>query len=92
VRLANNEFYELFETTEADALGRSLLEVAGPLATVPDARDALAKALPEGKHLQDFAVECELPRRGRKRVQLSTAALKKPVADDPLYLVTLKLN
>ncbi|BAC89795.1 chemotaxis protein CheB [Gloeobacter violaceus] len=68
---ANRAFYELFETHPDQIEGRSLFEVSGGQWNLPQLREALEGVLQGDGRVQDFEVDRDFERLGRKILLLN---------------------
>jgi two-component system, chemotaxis family, CheB/CheR fusion protein len=68
---ASPPFYGIFKTSAIHVLGRNLLELDEGLWNIAELREALIRVLVEGVDFQDFVVEGDAARAGRRTLLLS---------------------
>ncbi len=71
VKRANAMFYKMFQVTPEDTEGRFLYDLGDGQWNIPKLRQLLEEILPRNSLFNDFAVEHEFPRIGRKRMLLN---------------------
>ncbi len=71
VKKANAMFYKMFQVTPEDTEGRFLSELGDGQWNIPKLRQLLEEILPRNSAFNDFVVEHEFPRIGRKRMLLN---------------------
>jgi two-component system CheB/CheR fusion protein len=71
IAFANEAFYNAFRLRPEDAMGEFLYKLNGNAWDIPALRTLLEQILPEQSSFQDFAMECEFPGLGVKRLRLS---------------------
>jgi two-component system CheB/CheR fusion protein len=71
VQRANAIFYKVFQVTPEDTQGRLVYELGNGQWNIPRLRQLLEEILPRDSVFNDFAVEHEFPRIGRKRMLLN---------------------
>jgi two-component system CheB/CheR fusion protein len=71
VKRANAMFYKVFQVTPEDTEGRLLYDLGDHQWNIPKLRQLLEEILPRNSAFNDFAVEHEFPRIGRKRMLLN---------------------
>jgi two-component system, chemotaxis family, CheB/CheR fusion protein len=71
VKRANATFYKMFRVTPEDTEGRLLYDLGDGQWNVPKLRQLLEEILPRNSVFNDFEVEHEFPRIGRKRMLLN---------------------
>jgi hypothetical protein len=75
VKKANRAFYQTFRLSEQDAESRVLYDVAEGAWDTPALRDLLEKVLLENRAFEEFELEPEFPRAGRKRLRMNARRL-----------------
>ncbi|MBX3264298.1 MAG: PAS domain S-box protein [Labilithrix sp.] len=80
VRSVNRAFCELFRTTEGEAAGRPLVEVADGALDTPQTHALLAEILPVrgGALVPDVAVVVDTPRLGRRTMRVNARKMYRP--------------
>ena len=71
VTRANAMFYKIFQATPEDTEGRFLYDLGDGQWNIPKLRQLLEEILPRNSVFNDFSVEHEFPRIGRKRMLLN---------------------
>jgi two-component system CheB/CheR fusion protein len=71
VKRANAMFYQMFQVTPEDTKGRFLYDLGDGQWNIPKLRQLLEEILPRNSVFNDFEVEHEFPRIGRKRMLLN---------------------
>ena len=71
VTRANAMFYKMFQATPKDTEGRFLYDLGDGQWNIPRLRQLLEEILPRNSVFNDFAMEHEFPRIGRKRMLLN---------------------
>ena len=71
VQSANEFFYKCFEVTREDTEGCTLFELGGRQWDIPELRRLLEDVLPQETHFDDFEVEDDFPRIGRRSMLLN---------------------
>jgi two-component system, chemotaxis family, CheB/CheR fusion protein len=71
VKRANAMFYKMFQVAQEDTEGRLLYDLGDGQWNIPKLRQLLEEILPRNSMFNDFAVEHEFPRIGRKRMLLN---------------------
>jgi len=90
-KLANPAFYQMFQLTPDEVLGRSVYDIAGGYWTFPALRSLLEDLTPGNGRLDDYAVEHDFPRVGRKSLVLNARFLRGG-SSDPEQLVLLAID
>ena len=86
----NRSFCRIFETTAADAVGRELASVGGGEWDIPSLRERLARAAGGGDGFEDFEVDHEFPRIGRRVMILNARRLQRAADAAPLVLLAIE--
>jgi len=71
VIMANRAFYATFATTPHETEGRAFFELGDRQWDIPALKDLLGKVLPQNTVVEDFEVEHDLPRIGRRVMRLN---------------------
>lgn len=71
VKQANTMFYKMFQVTPGDTEGRLLYDLGDGQWNIPKLRQLLEEILPRNSVFNDFVVEHEFPRIGRKKMVLN---------------------
>ncbi|MBI1749112.1 MAG: CHASE3 domain-containing protein [Acidobacteria bacterium] len=86
---ANRSFYEFFQATESETLGRHLCDLGAGQWNLPQLRASLENILPQNGHFHDFEVEHEFPRLGRRTLLLNARKLYHQGNHTQLILLAL---
>ena len=65
---ANDAFYRLFQVESETTLAQSFLELGNRQWDIPALRELLEKVLPQNGQVEDFVVEHDFPKIGRKKM------------------------
>jgi two-component system CheB/CheR fusion protein len=68
---ASPPFYSMFKTSPNRVLGHNLLEFGEAPWDIAELREAIQRVLVDGLDFQDYAVDCDLARLGRRTLLLS---------------------
>jgi two-component system CheB/CheR fusion protein len=68
---ANRAFYRCFQGVPEDVEGRSVFELGDGAWDIPALRQLLEHILPDNRSFDDFELEHEFPRIGRRRLLLN---------------------
>ncbi|MBX3216814.1 MAG: PAS domain S-box protein [Labilithrix sp.] len=92
VRSANRAFCELFQTSEADATGQLLAEVAERALDTPQMRALLAEILPvaSGALVSDVDIVVEAPGLGRRTMRVNARKMYRPESGTDTLLLALE--
>ena len=75
IKKANRAFYETFRLSELDTEGRTIFDLAQRAWDAPDLRELLEKVARENQPFEEFELEAEFQRVGRKIVCISARRL-----------------
>jgi two-component system CheB/CheR fusion protein len=90
VERANNAFYRKFRVKSKDTVGRRIYDLGKKQWDIPKLRELLEKIIPENTFFEDFEVEHEFPKIGRKKFLLN--ALKVRRGDETPESILLSLE
>ncbi len=90
VRLANTAYYHTFGLTPETSVGRLLYEVGGGHWDIPALRQLLGEVLLHDTPFNDFEVEGDFERIGRKTMRLNARRLVQSVDSTPLILLAIE--
>jgi PAS domain S-box-containing protein len=91
VRTANRLFYQTFQVAPADTEGRLIYELGNGQWNIPRLRTLLEEIVPQNQHLEDFEVEHDFPRLGRRTMLLNARRLTQ-VGEESGELVLLAIE
>jgi PAS domain S-box-containing protein len=89
VILANRSFYSTFQVLPQDTLDRIIYELGDRQWDIPRLHELLDKILPQNSHFNDFEVEQEFPRLGRRVMLLNARRIQGP-AQNRLILLAIE--
>jgi len=75
VTKANQKFYDYFSLDRAATEGRSIFEVGHGRWKVPSFKTLVERLLPENKRVEDYKIDHEFPKGGRRTVLVSARCL-----------------
>jgi two-component system, chemotaxis family, CheB/CheR fusion protein len=87
---ANRSFYTFFGSPKEKTERRSLFELADRKLDIPKLRELLKEIVNNGASFEDFAVDVETPRIGRKKMLLNAHRMVSPGADQLLILLAME--
>jgi two-component system cell cycle sensor histidine kinase PleC len=88
LKAANHAFYKTFKIPIEDTRDRSIYELGNGQWNIPRLRELLKKIIPGNTQFQDFEVEHEFPKIGRKVMLLNASRLK--LADSDMILLAIE--
>jgi hypothetical protein len=89
VEKATSFFYEKFQLTPGETEGLSIYEIGDGQWNIPAVRTLLEEILPQNSKVQDFAIDHEFHRVGRKRILLNVRRLEGQDPEDSLILISV---
>ncbi|MGH7847669.1 MAG: chemotaxis protein CheB, partial [Candidatus Binatia bacterium] len=89
VILANRSFYSTFQVLPPDTLDRIIYELGDHQWDIPGLHELLDEILPQNSHFNDFEVEQEFPRLGRRVMLLNARRIQRP-AQSRLILLAIE--
>ncbi|HSQ56900.1 MAG TPA: PAS domain S-box protein, partial [Gemmata sp.] len=90
VRSANQSFYRTFSVAAEETEGRSFFELGKRHWDIPRLRESLEEVLPRDRHFDDFEVEAEFERIGRRSMLLNARQLPSVGARPRLILLAIE--
>jgi two-component system CheB/CheR fusion protein len=90
VRSANRSFYLFFRTTSRETEGKRLYELGNGQWDVPVLRSVLEKVISQKADLEDYRVEHEFPRIGRRVMLLNARLIGADAARPDLILLAFE--
>ncbi len=90
VQMAGRCFYETFKVTPEETENRFIYDAGNGQWNIPELRTLLEDILPAQNHFEDFEVEHEFERIGRKVMLLSASEIRQDVYQRRLILFTIK--
>ncbi|QVL34115.1 PAS domain S-box protein [Telmatocola sphagniphila] len=90
VRLANRAFYNTFRLTPAETESKSLFTLGDQPWEIPELRTLLQRIVSEGSHFDDFIVEHEFQKLGRRTMVLNARRLPGKSFSPGLVLLSIE--
>ncbi|MEK6321780.1 MAG: chemotaxis protein CheB [Acidobacteriota bacterium] len=90
VRTANQSFYQDFHVTPEETLNRFIYDLGNRQWNIPKLRTLLEEILPEKRRFQDFEVEQEFERIGRRTMLLNARRLEQEGSRAQLILLAIE--
>ncbi len=90
VRLANETFYRTFGDGAGQVEGRRIYELGDGQWDIPRLRELLEKILPEDSAFNDFEVERDFPRIGRRQLLLNARRMDREAGVPELILLAME--
>lgn len=87
---ANRTFYAFFQVTEEETEGQPVYDLGNGQWSAPKLRILLEDILPKNTHFEDFKVEHEFPRIGRKIMILNARQIYTTNIDKPIMLLAME--
>jgi two-component system CheB/CheR fusion protein len=87
---ANPSFYRTFEVTSQEIEGQLLYDLGNRQWDIPALRQLLEEILPKNTQVEDFQVEHEFPRIGRKRMLLNARRIEREKGHKQLILLAIE--
>jgi len=76
--------------TSAQSIGRNFYDLAGHLWNVPALRELLDNILPRDQIFEEFAMDCDIPAVGRRKMLLNGRRVVGEANEPPLILLALE--
>jgi two-component system CheB/CheR fusion protein len=86
----NQSFYRVFKTTPQKTLERQLFELDNRQWDIPELRQFLEDIIPLDKHFEDYEVEAEFPRLGRRKMSLNGRRVEAGGEYPPMILLRFR--
>jgi two-component system, chemotaxis family, CheB/CheR fusion protein len=86
----NQSFYRVFKTTPQKTLERQLFELDNRQWNIPELRQFLEDIIPLDKHFEDYEVEAEFPRLGRRKMSLNGRRVEAGGEYPPMILLRFR--
>ena len=87
---ANPSFYRTFEVTPQEIEGQLLYDLGNRQWDIPALRQLLEEILPKNTQVEDFLMEHEFPRIGRKRMLLNARRIEQEEGHKQLILLAIE--
>jgi two-component system, chemotaxis family, CheB/CheR fusion protein len=90
VVFASPAFYQTFRTTPKQTNGRLLYELGNRQWDIPKLRELIERILPDKKAIEDFRVEHDFLKVGRKTMLLNARQIVSEDKDSPMILLAME--
>ena len=90
VKSASKAFFDKFAVSAEETLWRSLYDLGDRQWDIPDLRKLLAEVLPESKKIEDYEVEHEFAKLGRRTMLLNGRRVEQRDGKEPLLLLAIE--
>nr|WP_282569164.1 chemotaxis protein CheB [Aliiroseovarius sp. S1339] len=87
---ANRSFHRLFDTTDADVVGKSLFALADGQWDTAELRRHLGRVVPEGPSVEAFSLTIKVAGKGKRDLVLNAQKMANPDAAADLILLALE--
>ena len=87
---ANTAFYRLFQTVSDATVGQSFYDLGNGQWNIPRLRELLEKILPQNSKVDNFIVEHDFPRIGRKKMTINALRIHREGIGTETILLTIK--
>lgn len=88
---ASRSFYQAFQVTPEDTIGRPIYELGNQQWDIPALRDMLESMLPHGQPFENYAVEHDFPVIGLKKMLLNAAHISDKSGEPQLILLAIEV-
>jgi len=85
---ANRAFYQYFQTTVADTIGRKIYDLGNSQWNIPALRELLEIILPRDRAVEGYVVEHDFPAIGRHKICLNARRIVGKTNEPALILLT----
>lgn len=90
IRMVNRSFYETFAVSPKETKGKLLYELGEGEWKIPELRTLLEEILPGNTQFNDFEVDCEFPRIGRKAMLLNARRIYQDPRETQMILLSIE--
>lgn len=90
VRKANRAFYNTFEVSREETLDRYIYELGNRQWDIPALRQLLETIIPENTHFEDFEIEHQFEKIGKKSMLLNARKLYRTESDTQMLLMAFE--
>jgi two-component system, chemotaxis family, CheB/CheR fusion protein len=90
VRSASRAFYQYFQTTPDETVGREVFQLGSNQWNIPALRDLLEAVLRDDRAFDDYLVEHDFPRIGRRRLLLNARRIALAGGEARLVLLAME--
>ena len=87
---ANRAFYKTFDTTSGNTVGKYIYELEDNNWDIPELRKLLEEIIPDATFFEDFEVEYNFKKRGRKKILLNAREVFQGDKESKLILMAIQ--
>ena len=87
---ANRAFYKTFDTTSENTVGKYIYELEDNNWDIPELRKLLEEIIPDATFFEDFEVEYNFKKRGRKKILLNAREVFQGDKESKLILMAIQ--
>ena len=87
---ASRSFYQNFQVTKEDTLGRQLYELGNRQWDIPKLRELLETILPSNQVFEDYEVEHDFPAIGKRKMLLNARRISGKTGETELILLAIE--
>ncbi|HCY75150.1 MAG TPA: chemotaxis protein CheR [Ignavibacteriales bacterium] len=87
---ANRAFYKTFDTTSENTVGKYIYELEDNNWDIPELRKLLEEIIPDATFFEDFEVEYNFKKRGRKKILLNAREVFQGDKESKLILLAIQ--
>ena len=92
VIVASRSFYRDFKVEIKETVGRSIYDLIDHRGTIPEFQKFLENIVNYNENVDDFVIEAELPRVGRRKITINGRRIVSARAESQLILLALELT
>ena len=89
---ASRSFYQRFQSTPQDTVGRPIYELGKRQWDIPALRDLLENVLPHDQAFEDYALEYDFPAAGCRTIRLNARRIIGKTGDTQLILLAIETS
>ncbi len=90
VEKANRAFYQTFQVAKEETENRRIYELGNRQWDIPKLRQLLEEILPDNSFFENFEVEHDFPRLGRRKMLLNASQLERQDGRAPMILLAIE--
>ena len=87
---ASRSFYQSFQVTKEETIGRQLYELGNRQWSIPELRELLETILPDNQVLEGFEVEHDFPSIGKRKMRLNARRIAGKAGETQLILLAIE--
>jgi two-component system CheB/CheR fusion protein len=92
VIMASQTFYQTFQVTPDETVGRRIDELGNRQWDIPALRDLLQSVLPAGQAFENYEVEQDFPHIGHRKMWLNARRIADKAGESQLILLAIKVT